>query len=420
MIIFLRCVSCDKKFDFSKIRYRCDCGEVLEVERSDFLSLKGKISTKLFDTRWKSRQFPYQSGVWRYKEFLFPIDGKYIITRPEGNTNLYNVGKSISNKIGKFTNVDFLYLKHEGENPTGSFKDRGMTVGISYAKLLGVKAVACASTGNTSSSLASYAALAEIPCFVFLPKGRVSSSKLAQSIAYGATNIEIDGDFDEAMSIVEKICNQFHIYLLNSINPLRLEGQKTIVYELLQQLNWKIPNWVVLPGGNLGNASSLGRGLKDLKEVGIIDKFPRIAVIQAHGANPFYRSYKGDFKYRHTMNADTLASAIKIGNPVSFLRAKKAILETNGVVEEVTDQEILEAKKIIDTSGIGCEPASATCVAGIKKLVKKTIIKKSDVVVGVLTGHILKDPENILPSKEKFLRNVQGTTLPHIVSKLLA
>lgn len=423
MTYYLECVLCKKQYNGNEIRYRCDCGEVLEVKRSDFESVKKSVTQKLFDKRWKSTQFPYQSGVWRYKELILDIPHLAIISKPEGNTNLYRVDKGERNgyaRLADFTGLDEFYLKHEGENPTGSFKDRGMTVGISFAKHLGVKAVACASTGNTSSSLASYAAVAGIPCFVFIPKGKISPSKLAQSVAYGATHIEIDGDFDVAMSMVERICNQFRIYLLNSINPLRLEGQKTIAFEILQQLNWRIPDWIVLPGGNLGNTSALGKGLEELREVGIIKKLPRFAVIQAHGANPFYKSYRENFKRKFSIHAETLATAIKIGNPVSFLRAKRVIIETNGVVEEVTDREIMQSKNSIDASGIGCEIASAATVAGIKKLVKENVIKKGDSVVGILTGHILKDPISVVPHKGRIMRNVRINRLSQFFSDFLS
>ena len=399
MKYFLRCVFCQKKYSGSEIRYRCDCGEILEVRISDLKKAREINIKNLFDKRLGSLDFPCNSGVWRYKELVLPVDDKYIVTRPEGNTNLYSVGKSISSghkRIGEYVHIDTLYLKHEGENPTGSFKDRGMTVGISKAKELGVRAVACASTGNTSSSLASYAAQANLKCFVFLPKGKITASKLSQSIAYGAINIQSDGDFDTAMKAVEEICNEYGIYLLNSINPYRIEGQKTIIFEILQQLNWQVPGWIVLPGGNLGNTAAVGKGLFELKELGIIDTLPKIAVIQAKGANPFYQSFISGFKKRITVNAKTVATAIRIGSPVSFLKAKKVIQETNGVVEEVSDQEILDAKAVVDASGIGCEPASATTVAGIKKLREKKIIKQSDVVVGILTGHILKDPETTM------------------------
>ncbi|OGG26284.1 threonine synthase [Candidatus Gottesmanbacteria bacterium RIFCSPLOWO2_01_FULL_39_12b] len=392
---YLKCVSCNITYSTSEVRYRCDCGEILEVKITDWNKLKKNLNKKIFDDRLSSKEFPYQSGVWRYKELVLPVSDKYIITKSEGNTNLYsglNNNKGFQ-KITSFVGLQNLHLKHEGENPTGSFKDRGMTVGITQAKVLGVKAVACASTGNTSSSLASYAAAAGLKCFVFLPKGKITTSKLSQSIAYGAVNIQLDGDFDAVMKTVQKVCNEYKIYLLNSINPFRIEGQKTIIFELLQQLDWQIPDWIVLPGGNLGNTSAIGKGLFELKKLGIINKLPRIAIIQAEGANPFYLSFKTGFKKKFEVRARTVASAIRIGNPVSFIKAKKIIEGTNGVVEQVSDQDILDAKAVIDASGIGCEPASAATVAGIKKLVGKKIIKKDHQVAGILTGHILKDPE---------------------------
>lgn len=400
--ITFQCVKCLQTYISQPVSCRCDCGEVLEVKQSF-----GKLSTDIaqtFDLRRADSQFFYGSGVWRYKELLVPIEGKYIVTKPEGNTNLYEVGKTVSygvKSIGEYCNAERLSLKHEGENPTGSFKDRGMTVGVSFAKHLGVRAVACASTGNTSSSLASYAALAAIPCFVFLPKGKIARSKLAQSLAYGAVNIQIDGDFDDAMKLVERVCREYKIYLLNSINSLRLEGQKTIAFEMLQQLGWRVPDWIVLPGGNLGNTAAIGKGLQQLKDIGIIKELPRIAVIQAVGANPFYKSYKKDFRKKYTVAADTIASAIKIGNPVSYLRAQKVIKESNGVVEQVNDTEILDAKMIIDRSGIGCESASATTVAGLKKLIGKKVIAKDAHIVGILTGHLLKDPDVVIKQYEQ-------------------
>lgn len=401
------CVSCSLKYKGDEIRYRCDCGEMLEI-KINF----PKIDKDLFYKRFK------ESGVWRFKELLPAITTASIVSKPEGNTNIYEVGSSVQNgysKIGQFVNSDKLYLKHEGENPTGSFKDRGMTVGISQAKSLKVKAVACASTGNTSASLASYAAQAGLRCFVFIPEGKISISKLSQALAYGAKTIQIEGDFDQAMETVQKVCNEFNIYLLNSINPFRIEGQKTILFELLQQLDWKVPDWIVLPGGNLGNTSAIGKALFELREVGIIKKLPRIAVIQANGANPFYQSYQNNFKKVVKLKAETVASAIRIGNPVSFIKAKKVIIESNGIVEEVTDQEILDAKAIVDSSGIGCEPASAATVAGIKKLISKKIINKRDTVVGILTGHILKDPDTIIGYHKKELAGINSNFSNRII-----
>lgn len=406
---FLRCIACQKKYPNNAIRYRCDCGEILEIEIECFGKLKNCVSKEIFDKRLGTFTFPYRSGVWRYQELLPHISQEHIITKPEGNTSLYTVGKnSGQKKICQYGGIDTLYLKHEGENPTGSFKDRGMTVGISKAKELKVSAVACASTGNTASSLASYAAFAGLPCFVFLPKGKISPSKLVQSTAYGGITIQIDGDFDVVMHLVEDVCNNHNIYLLNSINPYRVEGQKTILFELLQQLGWHIPDWIVLPGGNLGNTSAVGKALFELKIFGIIKKLPRIAVIQPEGANPFYQSFISGFKKRITVQAETVATAIRIGNPVSFLKAKKVIQETNGVVEKASDQEILDAKAVIDAGGIGCEPASAITLAGIKKLRKKNIIKQSDIVVGILTGHILKDPDTTMQYHTEKLQGIKS------------
>ncbi|GAH04802.1 unnamed protein product, partial [marine sediment metagenome] len=223
----------------------------------DTESLRGKISRKTFDQRLSTREFPYNSGVWRYKELILDIDNKFIVSRPEGNTNLYS-----AEKVGEWVGIKHLWLKHEGENPTASFKDRGMTTGITVAKMMGFKKVACASTGNTSASMAAYAAMAGIKAIVFIPQDKIAFGKLAQSLAYGAKTLQIKGDFDDSMNLVEKICDQLKIYLLNSINPFRIEGQKSIGFEVLQQLNWQVPDWFVLPGGNLGNNSALSKGLK--------------------------------------------------------------------------------------------------------------------------------------------------------------
>lgn len=407
----LGCVSCDRKYPGHEIRYRCDCGEILEVRRTDFPKLKGTINRELFKNRRSHLELPFVSGVWRYKELVLPLHNKYIVSKPEGNTNLYNVGKMVPTglaKIGSYAGLPTLYLKHEGENPTGSFKDRGMTVGISVAKSLGVTAVACASTGNTSASLAAYAALAGLRCFVFIPEGKISYGKLSQSLAYGATTIQIKGDFDAAMRLVQEVCRKLHIYLLNSINPYRIEGQKSIVFELLEQLDWRVPDYIALPAGNLGNISAIGKGLVELKELSLISKLPRLVAIQASGANPFYQSFKSRFKKRFTVKPETIASAIRIGNPVSYSKAVKVIQETRGLVEEVSDAEILEAKAVIDAAGVGCEPASATTVAGLKKLVASGKIARKSTVVGILTGHLLKDTDTTLAYHTGKLARVSG------------
>ncbi len=428
MKYFLQCEDCETQYKPNEMRYRCDvCAGLLEV-RHDLKTLVKSVSTKLFNERWQATEGPYRSGVWRYHELILPIKISQIVTRPEGNTNLYAVGqeeKSAFRKIGEYASLKKFHLKHEGENPTASFKDRGMTVGITQAKILGAKAVACASTGNTAASLASYAAQSGLPCFVFLPEGKISTSKLAQSVAHGAITIQLKTDFDGAMQTVQNVCAELGIYLLNSINPFRLEGQKSIAFELLQQLNWKAPDWIVLPAGNLGNTSAIGKALIEAKQLGLIARLPRIASIQAQGANPFFRSFQTSFEKRFIVQAKTIASAIRIGDPVSFARARQAILETNGVVESVTDNEILAAKRVIDQSGIGCEPASAATLAGARKLVKKKIMKPNQTVAGILTGHLLKDPETAMtgPNRETGkdigVVNIDTTQLDRLLEKFL-
>jgi threonine synthase len=381
--------------------------ETLTNSESDIKPFVGAYWRQLFEERasqsptWSANvdaQLPNISGVWRYRELIMPIPKQYIVSRPEGNTGLYPVGREncgnhrIGHRdIGHYAGMDYLFLKHEGENPTGSFKDRGMTVGVTMANLLGARAVACASTGNTSASLASYAAQLGLPGIVFLPATNVARGKLAQSLAYGATIVQIEGDFDDAMRLVEQVCNELGIYLLNSLNPFRIEGQKAIGFELLQQLDWEAPDWLVLPAGNLGNTSAIGKAFRQAHRLGLIAHVPRIASIQASGANPFFQSYMSGFSHRERVQAQTIATAIKIGDPVSYSRARQVIEETNGVVEEVTDEEILAAKAVIDRSGIGCEPASAATLAGTRKLVVRGIIKRGELVVGILTGNLLKD-----------------------------
>jgi len=387
MSAVLKCVLCSKEYSLNAERYRCDCSGLLDVVQ-DLKKLKENVSIELFDSRLGCGDFPFNSGVWRFKELLFPIENKFIVSKPEGNTNLYD-----SKFVAEYAGVSRMLLKHEGENPTGSFKDRGMTVGVSAAKMLGKKNVACASTGNTSASMASYASNAEMNGIVFIPDGKIAFGKLSQALAYGAKTFQIKGNFDDAMKLVTQASSELNLYLLNSINPFRLEGQKTIVFEMLQQLNWNVPDWIVVPGGNLGNSSSFGKALMELKELGLIKKVPRIAIIQAKGANPFYQSFKGKFRKKiEVEHPETIATAIKIGKPVSYDKAKRAIEFTNGVVEELSEEEIMDAKAIIDRAGIGCEPASACSLGGTKKLKEKGIIKKDDLVVGILTGNLLKDP----------------------------
>ncbi|MDP9359966.1 MAG: threonine synthase [Acidobacteriota bacterium] len=375
---WLQCIGCGRRFDASEVRYTCDCGDLLNVERD-----RGMMPDRsIFDARLSSRRTIDQSGVWRFREVVLNGDESDIVTHPEGGTRLYERGG--------------IYFKHEGENPTGSFKDRGMTVAITQAKRLGARAVACASTGNTSASLAAYAAQAGIRAVVFIPAGKVATGKLAQTLAYGATALHVRGDFDAAMKLVREACDRLGIYLLNSINPFRIEGQKTIVWELLQDLGWDAPDWIVVPAGNLGNTSAFGKALREAYDACWITTMPRLASIQASGANPFYRSYREAFAKRYRITAETIASAIRIGDPVSHTKAVIAIQLTNGVVEEVTDEELMRAKGEIDEMGIGCEPASATTLAGVQKLRAAGIMREGERIVCVLTGHLLKDADAIL------------------------
>ncbi|MGD8898287.1 MAG: threonine synthase, partial [Acidobacteriota bacterium] len=314
-----------------------------------------------------------------------------IVTHPEGNTSLYQ-----RDAVAGYVGLEDLTLKHEGENPTGSFKDRGMTVATTQAVRARAAAVACASTGNTSASMAAYAAQAGLPALVFVPAGKVAAGKLAQALAYGATTLLVRGDFDTCLRLVREASDALGVALLNSINPWRLEGQKTIVWEMLQQRGWDPPDWIVLPAGALGNTSAFGKALREAHGLGLIRRVPRVASIQARGANPFYRSFRTGFEKRYRVQADTVATAIRIGDPASHDRAVRTIKETRGLVAQVSDREILEAKAVVDGAGIGCEPASAAAVAGARQLVRQGVIRKRDSVVAVLTGHLLKDPEAVM------------------------
>ncbi len=406
----LKCISCGAEYPIDQLVYDCpSCGGLLDVQH-DLESLHGRVSRQLFDERLGALAAPYRSGVWRFKELVYPgAANDRIVSRPEGNTNLYETPW-----LARWAGLKHLWLKHEGENPTGSFKDRGMTGGVTQARILGMRRVACASTGNTSASLASYAALGGLSAIVFFQEGQVALGKLAQAVAYGATCVQIPGDFDIAMRLVRQVADALGIYLLNSVNPFRLEGQKTIVFELLQQLRWQIPDWIVVPGGNLGNSSAFGKALHELHELGLIDRLPRLAVIQAAGANPLYRGYRAGFSTHERVEAHTLATAIKIGDPVNYDKAVRALRWTDGVVEEVTDQEILDAKAQIDASGIGCEPASACALAGTRKLAEGGVIRPDEKVVGILTGHVLKDPSIIVDYHAEQLDGIAARYANHL------
>lgn len=378
-----RCVRCGRSV-YALNGFTCGCGGTLEVVH-EF----PETSLEVFESRLSLLEGPFRSGVWRYKELIHPrIGADCIVTRPEGNTNLYRRGG-----VSRYTGVERLQLKHEGENPTGSFKDRGMTVAVSEAVRSGASVVACASTGNTSASMAAYAAQAGLKAVVFIPEGEIAYGKLAQALAYGAQVIQVRGNFDDAMRIVKESSMELGFYILNSLNPWRVEGQKSIVFEILQQRGWEPPDWIAVPAGNLGNTAAFGKALRELKQLGLIEKTPRIASIQAEGANPFYRLWRGKLNHLEAVKPETVASAIKIGNPVSWVKALNTIRETDGVVECVSDAEIMDAKAVVDASGVGCEPASAASVAGAKKLREAAVIGQDEEVVCILTGHLLKDPD---------------------------
>ncbi len=332
-----------------------------------------------------------QSGVWRFRELLPHIANpeEHVITLREGNTPLYRLPRCAC-----AVDVENLHAKHQGMNPTASFKDTGMTVAASSAHQGKFRWVACASTGNTSASMAAYAARGNMRSLVLIPDGKISWGKLSQSLDYGALTCQLRTDFDGCVRILNELVRQKPVYLLNSVNPYRIEGQKTAAIELMEQLAWEPPDHIIVPGGNLGNSSAIGKALLEMRELKLISRLPKLSIIQAHGANPFYRSVR-EFggKKLEPMTADTLASAIRIGNPASWKKALRVLQATGGEVEEVSEVEIAAAKAEIGADGIGCEPASAVTLAGLKKLRRNGFVKSGEAVVLILTGHALKDPD---------------------------
>jgi threonine synthase len=384
------CLVCGREMTELDPHPRCTaCGGLLEIQHRPPKLSRAELIER-FTERRGQRPGALASGVWRFREVVLP-SATEVISHPEGNTPLLHRAA-----LDRWTGAEHLLLKHEGHNPTGSFKDRGMTVGVTQAVRVGATAVACASTGNTSASLAAYAAQAGIPALVLVPAGQVAMGKLAQSLAYGAKTLLVRGDFDDCLRLVEEASQRLGVYLLNSINPFRIEGQKTIVLEMLQQLGWEPPDWIVLPAGNLGNTAAFGKALLEAHRWGLISRIPRLAAVQALGAAPFARSFAEDFAHRYAVKPETVATAIRIGNPASFERAVHSIRETEGVVLAVTDEVILEAKAVVDGCGIGCEPASAASVAGVRELVRRGLLAPDEHAVAVLTGHILKDPGMLL------------------------
>lgn len=383
----LRCIECDAKYSSSEIIYRCHCGGLLEVNLDlDLIEV----------TREKLRRRRF--NLWRYREFMPVSKHAKIISLEEGGTPLYKADR-ISESIG----IKELYVKNEGANPTGSFKDRGMTMGVTKALELGVNAVGCASTGNTSASLAAYSAKAGIKCYVLLPSGKIAMGKLAQAILHGAKVIGIHGNFDISFKLIQQASRDFNIYLLNSINPWRLEGQKSEAYEIIDQLDFEPPDRVILPVGNCGNISAIWKGFKEFYETDLIDEMPQMTGIQAEGASPVVTAVKsGKDKIEPIENPETIATAIRIGAPVNASKALKAIKESSGTAEAVSDEEIIDAQKLLArTIGVGVEPASASSIAGLKKLVQSGEIDKSERVVCITTGNALKDPEVILSHYKK-------------------
>jgi threonine synthase len=406
-VAVLRCFepSCRAEYSITDVLYNCrTCGGLLETAYASTLHDPDQLK-KTFRQRRTSNDSLEQSGVWRYRELLpFLDDYGHVVTLREGNTPLLE-----SALAAQYGGLDRLTFKHQGFNPTGSFKDNGMTCGVTQARRLGMRRVACVSTGNTSASMAAYAAAAGLEALIFLPHGNISFGKLSQGIEYGARTLQVEANFDQILALVRTLAERLGIYLLNSVNPFRIEGQKSIMFEMLDQRDWRVPDWVVLPGGNLGNVSAFGKALREARGAGLIDRLPRLAVIQAEGAAPFYELWsESRAELRPVKNPETLATAIRIGDPVSWPKALHEIRTSNGVVEKVSEQEIADAKATIGRAGIGCEPASAATLAGIRKLTAAGIMDRAAGVVAVLTGNVLKDPDYIYKYHSGTLETPRG------------
>jgi len=408
---YQKCINldCGAEFDCGQAMFKCpNCGELLDIRYNwDKIEVPAKLSD--FSRRWASRDNRLDfSGVWRFRELIGFCDDKYKVTIGEGQTIL-----QLNDAVAEYVDMQAgrLYLQYEGLNPSGSFKDNGMTAAFSHAKMVGAVSSACASTGNTSASVALYAHSCGIKCTVFIGSGRIAFGKLSQAMDYGAQTIQILGDFDDCMRQVQDVCTRLGLYLLNSLNPFRLEGQKAIMYRIIEQLGWDVPDWIVAPGGNLGNSSAFGKAFCELKHLGLIKRIPRIAIINATGADTLtdlvnnkglvwkegkvdqgiIDDYYADLTARN-FSPHTCASAIEISRPVNLKKCLRAIDVCDGVVRAVTDEEICDAKAIIGKHGLGCEPASASTIAGLKHLRAEGVIGADERVACVLTGHPLKDP----------------------------
>jgi len=410
---FQRCLNsaCRATYGVGEAHFACPaCGDLLDV-LYDWDRLPVPASLSHFSAKWADRLNPLNfSGVWRFRELLPFAPPGMIVTIGEGQTLL-----QAADKVGRYVGMDpgRLLLQYEGMNPSGSFKDNGMAAAFTHARMVGARRVACASTGNTSAALAVYCSATDLGfrAIIFVGSGRIAYGKLAQALDHGALTVQIAGDFDDAMSRVKEVATRLNIYLMNSVNPFRLEGQKTIMYRVLEALAWEAPDWVVVPGGNLGNSSAFGKAFIELKELGLIDRVPRLAVINAAGAQTLsrlvsdhglhWREGSPDAALTRTyyegldrsgVKAATIASAIEINRPVNLKKCLRALAFCDGVVRDVDDQEILDAKARVGAGGLGCEPASAASVAGAKRLREEGVIAPSDRVVCILTGHQLKDP----------------------------
>jgi threonine synthase len=387
----LRCIACGTVQQEAGPNFRCaSCGDLLEISFQGWSPDASDDLKSLWQQRKLSREAVDQSGVWRFRELMPSLrDQEGAITLREGNTPLYSlVG------CARVAGVERLQAKHQGMNPTGSFKDTGMTAAASFAREQAFQWVACASTGNTSASMAAYASRGGLRSLVLLPEGKISWGKLSQALDYGAVTCQLKTDFDGCMQILNEVVQRAPVYLLNSVNPYRIEGQKTAAIELMEQLSWEPPDHIIVPGGNLGNSSAIGKACLEMKELGLISRLPKISIIQAAGANPLVRSIRENGGRSITpVHAETMATAIRIGNPASWKKAVRILQETGGTVDEVAEVEIALAKAEIGADGIGCEPASAVTLAGLKKLVKRGFVKPSESIVLILTGHLLKDPE---------------------------
>src|SRR5438270_7636842 len=387
----LRCVNCGKVQETADRMFGCtECSDLLEVRYPEWAGAPAGFALRLKEI-WRERRgsaLPENSsGVWRFRELLPQVERENIVSMSEGNTPLIQL-----HQAARRLRLARVLAKHQGLNPTGSFKDTGISAAITMAKAEGYSWVCCASTGNTSASVAAYAARAGMKSMVLLPAGQVSAGKLAQALEYGAHVLQLRTDFDGCVKVLHDVVRKFPAYLLNSLNPYRLEGQKTVAFELMEQLDWKVPDHVIVPGGNLANGSALGKGFMELRELGLIKSLPKISIIQAAGANPLVRTMRENGgKELIRVNAETRATAIRIGNPASWRKAVAVLKNTGGACEEVSENEIAQAKAELGAEGIGCEPASAATLAGLKKLVSAGFVKSAETVVLILTGHMLKD-----------------------------